>query len=78
MATAAGKPIVHGRSSAPNATVATAHTISGGMAATDDGIRTETGIVILAATATTMTETVTPAVPALIYSNRNPSLLFRA
>ncbi len=72
-ATAAGRPIVHGRSSVPNATVATAHTISGGMAATGNGIRTETGIVILAATATTMTETATPAALAPTSSNRNPS-----
>jgi hypothetical protein len=48
------------------------------MVATGNGIRTEIGIVILAATATTMTETATPAVPAPTYSNRNLSLLFRA
>src|SRR6185437_4962264 len=60
-ATAAVRPIAHGCSSVRNASVATAHTISGGMAATVNGIRTETGIVILAATATTMTETATPA-----------------
>jgi hypothetical protein len=69
---------VHGCSFAPNASVATAHTISGGMAATDDGIRTETGIVILAATATIMTETVAPTALALTCSNRNSSLFFRA